>query len=122
MPDGHNHGSPLLDTVLTDLPTLTPAAPPTGGCAGLVRISARDGEISDGSGSAPYRNDSRCAWLIAGTPQIELMLTELDVEDGYVVMAYVVMAYVVMAYVVMAYVVMASSIELMLTELDVEDE
>jgi predicted heme/steroid binding protein len=58
-----------------------PAFLPTAFCSGSVQL-ATSGTISDGSGSAPYRDGMNCAWLISGS-QISLRFTSLDLESGY---------------------------------------
>lgn len=58
---------------------------PNSYCDGVVRLTSPSGNISDGSGSADYNNNSNCTWVIAppGATSISLNFTSFDTEAGY---------------------------------------
>lgn len=58
---------------------------PNSFCSGTSSITASNGTITDGSGSANYGNNSTCKWVIApaGATQISINFTAFDTEDTY---------------------------------------
>jgi hypothetical protein len=54
-------------------------------CSGLQTITTAGGNISDGSGSYHYNNNTNCMWKIdpVGASYITLTFTEFETENGY---------------------------------------
>lgn len=58
---------------------------PNSFCDGVVTFSNPSGKVSDGSGSANYKDNSECFWVIAppGAEQITLNFTSFDTETDF---------------------------------------
>jgi Zn-dependent metalloprotease len=58
---------------------------PNNFCSGTTILTATNGTITDGSGSANYNNNANCKWVIApaGATQIQLTFTAFDTEANY---------------------------------------
>jgi hypothetical protein len=66
--------------------TCTQAGFPCVGCSSSCQVFvAPNGTFSDGSGSASYRDNATCTWMIAppGASQIRISFTEFSTEAGY---------------------------------------
>lgn len=58
---------------------------PNNFCSGTTNLTAPNGTVTDGSGSAYYNNNANCKWVIApaGATQIQLTFTAFDTEADY---------------------------------------
>jgi Zn-dependent metalloprotease len=58
---------------------------PNNFCSGTTNLTASNGTITDGSGSANYNNNANCKWVIApaGATQISLNFTAFNTEANY---------------------------------------
>jgi hypothetical protein len=64
-------------------PNKQPAAPPSAGCIGTVRLALSTSPLGIGDGPRSYADNADCTWLISASGPITVRFGEFSTEPGY---------------------------------------